>query len=100
NCAMPSRGAANGSTMATAAGSSPAFSQRPSIAPAILPHPTSSIRPAKFFKLFVMVPGSSLLPAAAFGTRDQVEAAAIDLVCIHGQADQRRERRHDVHRHH
>src|SRR3546814_1827836 len=89
NCATPARGAANGSTIVTAAGSSPAFSQRPSIAPAILPHPTSSIRPVKSFKLFVMVPGSSLLPATAFGTRDQVEAAAVDLVRVDRQADQR-----------
>src|SRR3546814_4077425 len=69
-------------------------------APAILPHPTGSIRPLKSFKLFVMVPGSSLLPATAFRTRDQVEAAAVDLVRVDRQADQRSQRRHDVHRHH
>src|SRR3546814_3062181 len=43
---------------------------------------------------------SSLLPATAFGTRDQVEAAAVDLVRVDRQADQRSQRRHDVHRHH
>src|SRR3546814_19422723 len=59
-------------------------------------------RPPRSTRTDTLFPYTTLFraPATAFGTRDQVEAAAVDLVRVDRQADQRSQRRHDVHRHH